>query len=60
MGVKKMKQTPDWKKTIVQELIKLPLVERRRIINQQAESAREYYLNNPEVKDLGGGDFIDY
>lgn len=56
----KIKQTPDWKKINVQALIKLPLTERRKIMRQQAESAREYYLNNPEIKNLGGGDFIDY
>jgi len=50
---------PDVKTITVQELIKLPLAERRRIMRQQAETAREYYLNNPEMN-LGGGDFIDY
>lgn len=56
----KIKQTTDSKTITVQELIKLPLAERRQIMCQQAEAAREYYLNNPEIINLGGGDFIDY
>ncbi|GEM_PF-6691981 len=56
----KFNQAPDGKMIAVQGLIKLPLAEWRRIMRHQAEAARENYLNNQEVKDLGGGDFIDY
>jgi hypothetical protein len=44
-------------KITAKELMKLPLAQRRRIMRQQAEAAREYY---PEIKNLGGGEFIDY
>ena len=56
----KMKQTPDCKKITVQDLMQLPLAQRRQIMRRQAEVARMYYLSNPKVKGLGGGDFIDY
>lgn len=56
----KINQVADGKTITVDELIKLPFAVRRRIMCQQAETAREYYPNNPEVRDLGGGDFIDY
>lgn len=56
----KMKQTLDWKKISVQELMQLPLAQRRQIMRRQTEAARIYYLSNPNVKGLGGGDFIDY
>lgn len=56
----KMKQTLDWKKTTVRELMQLPLAQRRQIMRRQTEAARMCYLSNPKVKGLGGGDFIDY
>ena len=48
--------------TLVQRraFMKLPMQERRRILAEQAERVAEHYRQEPEVRDLGGGDLVDY
>jgi transcriptional regulator with XRE-family HTH domain len=43
-----------------QEFMKLPLAERQRILEQQAEAMADYYETETEWRDFQGGDFIDY
>jgi hypothetical protein len=40
--------------------LKLPLSERRRILQEQSESMITHYQNNNEWKELMSGDIIDY
>ena len=39
--------------------MKLPLQERRRILAEQADRMAGRYKQDAEVRDLGGGDFLD-
>ena len=39
--------------------LKLPLPERRRILAEQAERMADFYEQDAEVLNLGGGDFLD-
>jgi hypothetical protein len=41
-------------------LLKMPLEQRRQILAQQAEKMIEHYQQNPEWKELGAGDIIEY
>ena len=41
-------------------LLKMPLEQRRQILAQQAEKMVEHYQQNPEWKELGAGDIIEY
>ena len=38
----------------------MPLEQRRQILAQQAEKMVEHYQQNPEWKELGAGDIIEY
>ncbi|HAM52091.1 MAG TPA: hypothetical protein DCP92_15905 [Nitrospiraceae bacterium] len=40
--------------------MKLPMEERRKILSEQADRFEAYYKNNPETRELGGGDIIEY
>ena len=39
--------------------MRLPLQERRRILAEQAERVADHYGRDAEVRDLGGGDFLE-
>ncbi|MBM4031755.1 MAG: hypothetical protein FJ291_08225 [Planctomycetes bacterium] len=39
--------------------MRLPMQERRRILAEQAERMASHYEHDAEVRDLGGGDFLD-
>jgi hypothetical protein len=41
-------------------LLKMSLEQRRQILAQQAEKMVEHYQQNPEWKELGAGDIIEY
>ncbi|NMF58463.1 hypothetical protein [Pseudanabaena yagii] len=41
-------------------LLKMPLEQRRQILAQQAEKMVEHYQQNPEWKELGAGDILEY
>jgi len=41
-------------------LLKKPLEQRRQILAQQADQMVEHYQQNPEWKELGAGDIIEY
>jgi hypothetical protein len=41
-------------------LLKMSLEQRRQILAQQAEKMVEHYQQNPEWKELGVGDIIEY
>jgi hypothetical protein len=41
-------------------LLKMPLEQRRQILAQQAETMVEHYQQNPEWKELGVGDILEY
>jgi hypothetical protein len=41
-------------------LLKMPLEQRRQILAQQAEKMVEHYQQNPEWKELGAGDIVEY
>ena len=41
-------------------LLKMPLEQRRQILAQQAEKMVEHYQQNPEWKELGVEDIIEY
>lgn len=43
-----------------QTFLKLPLEERRSILTEQAEAMVAYYEQNPERKELQGGDILEY
>lgn len=43
-----------------QAFLKLPLEERRSILAQQAEAMVAYYEQNPEWRELVGGDIFEY
>ena len=40
--------------------LKLPMIERRRILESQAETALAHYQQNSEWQELMSGDIIDY
>jgi Zn-dependent peptidase ImmA (M78 family)/DNA-binding XRE family transcriptional regulator len=40
--------------------MKLPLEERRKLMAEQASKFEAYYKQNPETREIGGGDIIDY
>jgi len=40
--------------------MKLPIEERRKLLSEQADRFEAYYGQNPETRELGGGDIIDY
>ena len=40
--------------------MKLPMEERRKLLSEQADRFEAYYRNNPETRELGGGDIIEY
>ena len=42
------------------DVLKLPLEERRRLLQQQAEIMATHYENNTEWQDLQPGDLIEY
>ncbi len=39
--------------------MRLPMQERRRILAEQADRMAGHYEQDEEVRDLGGGDFVD-
>ncbi|MCL1491529.1 MAG: hypothetical protein M1G31_12360 [Pseudanabaena sp. Salubria-1] len=41
-------------------LLKMSLEQRRQILAQQAEKMVEHYQQNPEWKELGAGDILEY
>jgi ElaB/YqjD/DUF883 family membrane-anchored ribosome-binding protein len=41
-------------------LLKMPLEKRRQILAQQADQMVEHYQQNPEWKELGVGDILEY
>jgi len=41
------------------QLMRMPKAERQAILAKQAEEAAKYYEEDPRIKDIGGGDFID-
>ena len=43
-----------------QAFMKLPLEERRRLLEKQAEKLEAAYAGDLEVQDLGGGDLVEY
>ncbi|MEI6065033.1 MAG: hypothetical protein WCQ26_10615 [Pseudanabaena sp. ELA748] len=48
------------RKTSRRSLLKMPLEQRRQILSQQAEKMVEHYQQNPEWKELGAGDILEY
>ena len=48
------------RKTSRRSLLKMPLEQRRQILAQQAEKMVEHYQQNPEWKELGAGDILEY
>ena len=40
--------------------MRLPLVERRRLLAEQAERLSALYTADPETVGMGGGDFAEY
>ena len=42
-----------------EEFRKLPLAERRKVLRRQARQVAECYAMNPEIADIGGGDFVE-
>ena len=41
-------------------LLKMPLEQRRQILAQQADQMAEHYQQNPEWKEIGVGDILEY
>lgn len=48
------------RKTSRRSLLKMPLEQRRQILAQQAEKMVEHYQQNPEWKEVGAGDILEY
>ena len=42
------------------DFLKLPQVERRRILREQAKRLLAAYQGNPDTSGMGGGDLVDY
>jgi hypothetical protein len=41
-------------------LLRLPVAERRRVLEEQAEQILSHYLDDPEWRETQGGDIVDY
>jgi len=48
------------RKTSRRSLLKMPLEQRRQILAQQADQMVEHYQQNPEWKEIGVGDILEY